>query len=174
MDFNKTVCENFFDFSRELNQSDDIIQAIYTLIQRVRNKNEGQFAGIEKRLVRSSHLCRDAESFITLAKTCFRNNQIRNNEIDKYLALLFFTGEWINDQARLFVPDGKMGLVTDQIILSMSIILYNQLNFKMRSDWYEFVSREIKLAKLEEQKSESFAVPFLMGLSLAAIFSLRK
>ena len=174
MDFNKIVCENFFDFSRELNQSDDIIQSIYNLIQRMRSKYEGLFHGLEKRLIRASHKCSDADHFIHLAKTSFRNQKIRNNQRDKYLALLFFTGEWINDQARLYVQDFKLTAVTDQIIQSMTIILTKELNFKMRSDWYDFVALECKFGAEDEESPENFIHLLLMGLSVATIYSLLK
>ena len=49
MEFNKTVCQNFFDFSRELNESDGIIQNIYNIIQYYKFKDEGLFYGMEKK-----------------------------------------------------------------------------------------------------------------------------
>ena len=169
MEFNKTVCQNFFDFSRELNESDGIIQNIYNIIQYYKFKDEGLFYGMEKRLTRASHACRDADDFIKLAKTCFRNQKVRTNEKREYLALLFYTGEWLNEQARLFVQDVKLHAVTDTIILSMALILTNDLNFRSRADWYD-LRRPLRISE-----NDNFNLwPFFLGISAFALIKVLK
>ena len=167
MDFNKTVCENFFDYSRELNHSNGIIEAIYHAIYRLRKENKSILLSLEKRLNRSTHACSTAEDFIKLAKTSFRNQKLRKNQIDKYLAILFFTGEWINDNARLYVDDVKMCAVKEQLVLAMALVLTSELKFTSRSDWYEFVTREN--LKTDESSNESFdyTVPVFLGFLIA-------
>ena len=166
MDFNKIVCENFFDYNRELNQSDGIIQAIYHLMHRMRKLHESSFSSLEKRLTRTMHNCRNADDFIKLSKTSFRNQAMRNNELNKYLALLFFTAEWINDQAQRYVDDAQHSRVTDQLVLSMTIIITKEFNFRSRTDWYEFVAHENKNA-VERTEIPDYTIPMILGFGIA-------
>ena len=174
MEFNKTVCDSFFDFSRELNESDGIIQTIYSVMHKMQMKHKGLFQGMEKRLTRACHHCRDAENFMQLAKTSFRNQKIRNNDRMAYLGLLFFTGGWINDQARLLIEDAKLPAITDHLSASMASILTNDLNFRSRADWYELVTTDSKAALENDDDDTEIVFPFLAGVAITALINYLK
>ena len=147
--FNQYVCESFFDFSRDLNGSNDIVEALYSLVIRTSDDKRVLFQGLERRLKRSSQECRNAEDFVKLTKTAFRHQMKTENKWND-IALLFFVGEWIVDQARLFISDSKFDEVKREIVKQMTIKL-SMLQMKTRPDWYKLVVHEKKIANCEPE-----------------------
>ena len=134
-----------------MNDSNDIVQALYDLVIRTSEKKHVTFQGLERRLRRASQNCRNGDDFIELAKTALRH-QIRTDDKWNDIATLFFVCEWLLDQARLLLCDSKFDEVRREIVKQMTIRL-SILKMKTRPDWYQLVALEKKIAENEPEKA---------------------
>ena len=166
MNFTVELCENFFDFSRELNRSNEIISSIYKVMLKEKQANPDIFEGIERRLCRASNACMKADDFVKLTNTAFRNLVIPFNAKEKsvYLALLFYISEWIYDQARLCISGVGVEEVKGVIITLMVKKLEEDFHFQSRAQWYKFVGQ---MEKKNEPSEELFDyAAFVLGVGL--------
>lgn len=168
MNFTYEICENFFDFSRDLNRSNEIITSIYKIMLLEKVQNSEIFDGIERRLCRASNACMKADDFAKLANTAFRNLVIPFNTEKKavYVALVFYVAEWLHDQSRLCVSGVAVEEIKIVILDLMAKKLTNEFRLETKMQWYKFVAdSENTMIKPEEDNFDYSA--FLFGIGLA-------
>lgn len=169
MNFTTEVCENFFDFSRDLNRSNELISSIYELMLSQKEKNPEIFEGIERRLCRASNSCMKADDFVKLTNIALKNLVVPFNTDEKslYVALVFYISEWMFDQTRLCISGATVEETKNVIIGLMAKKLTEEFNFDSRAKWYKFVS-EYETKPDSATKEESFDFPsFFIGVGLS-------
>lgn len=170
MNFTREVCEHFFDFSRDLNRSNEIISLIYSIMLREKDHHRDVFDGLEKRLARTSNHCIKPDDFVKLTNTAFRNLVVPFNAEcqSMYLALFFFISEWIYDQARLCVSGVGVEEIKNAMISLMTKKLKDEFRLETRAEWYQkitTISNEIETTNKDEIYEYYTAFLFGMGLS---------
>ena len=169
MDFTVEVCENFFDYSRDLNRSNGIVSRLYKIMLQEKRLHPEIFEGIERRLSRASSTCLKAEEFIQLIKTGFRNLVVPFNahEESVYVALMFYMSEVIFDQARLYISGIALEEIKTVIINLMVKKSKEEFGFDTRAKWYKFTSgvEEKKNGHSVEDNFDYTAFLFGIGLT---------
>ena len=164
--FNEYVCESFFDFNRDLNGSNDIIENLYNLMIRICREEKVLFQGLERRLRRAVQDCRDADDFLRLINTTFRHRtQTSNKQID--IALVFFLGEWLFDQMRIIISEAHWKDIKSELIKQMKLKL-SALDMLTRMDWYLVTSQQ--LAKNDEYDYAPLAASVLLTFVMNRVF----
>ena len=174
MDFTVEVCENFFDFSRDLNRSNGIINAIYKTMLREKKCNPEIFESIERRLCRASNSCLKAEEFVQLAKTAFRNLVVpfHSHEKSVYVALSFYMSECIFDQARLCISGIALEEIKTVIINLMAKKLKEEFGFDTPAKWYKFTAEVEQKVRTQNNDDNFDFTAFFFGIGLS--YLLRK
>ena len=172
MDFTVEVCENFFDFSRDLNRTNEIISSIYRIMLKQKETHPDIFEGIERRLCRASNGCMKADDFVKLTNTTFRNLVVPFNADEKsiYFALLFYISEWLYDQARLCVSGVAVEEIKAVIITLMAKKLKTEFQFDTKVDWYKFIG-ETEDMKRPSPEDEFDYASFFLGIGLTYLLT---
>ena len=173
MDFTREICESFFDFTRDLNRSNEIISTIYELMLLEKEAFPELFDSIERRICRASHQCLKAEEFIRLTQTAFRNLGVPNDKDERitYLALTFYTAEWILDQSRLCISGVQCEEVKLAVVELLAKKLSDEFGMDTRKKWYQILTDAEWRRKMQEHESEFDMKAFILGAGLTYLFT---
>lgn len=173
MDFTREICESFFDFTRDLNRSNEIIPTIYELMLNEKEANPELFDSIERRICRASHQCLKAEDFIRLTQTAFRNLTVPYDKKERmtYLGLTFYTAEWIADQSRLCIPGVQCEEIISAIISLLAQKLTDDFGMDTRKKWYAILTDAEWKRKMSEKDGDFDFYAFICGAGLAYFMS---